>query len=140
MRLASLLIGGVVADAIGIRAVYYVGAVLLVAAALSRLTATHDGSRQNSRAGPSGDELSGRTASSTRQEWRLAQSSTFLTASACTIASPRLARCSQELHNAAGARCHWSVRVGASAWAAVHGVQDRIDDRRGAGSSWSPSP
>lgn len=40
MRLASLLLGGVLADAFGIRAVYYLGGALLVAAALAGLTAT----------------------------------------------------------------------------------------------------
>jgi MFS family permease len=44
MRLASLLLGGVLADAIGIRAVYYAGAALLAAAALSGLIMTRSGS------------------------------------------------------------------------------------------------
>jgi MFS family permease len=38
MRLASLLAGGLLADAAGIRAVYYLGGVLLIAAALAGLT------------------------------------------------------------------------------------------------------
>jgi MFS family permease len=40
MRLASLLLGGVVADAFGIRSVYYIGAALLLLAALAGLTAS----------------------------------------------------------------------------------------------------
>lgn len=55
MRLASLLIGGVAADVIGIRAVYYAGAVLLAAAALSGLTATRSNSRESFHGAPSGD-------------------------------------------------------------------------------------
>jgi MFS family permease len=39
MRLASLLFGAVLADGLGIRAVFYVGGVLLLAAALAGLTA-----------------------------------------------------------------------------------------------------
>ncbi len=39
MRLASLLLGGVLADTIGIRAVYYLGGALLIAAALTGLSA-----------------------------------------------------------------------------------------------------
>ena len=38
MRLTSLLIGGLLADAVGIRAVYYLGGALLAAAALAGLT------------------------------------------------------------------------------------------------------
>ena len=38
MRLASLLLGGLLADAAGIRAVYYTGGALLVAAALTGVT------------------------------------------------------------------------------------------------------
>ena len=38
MRLASLILGGVLADALGIRAVFYVGGALLVAAALAGIT------------------------------------------------------------------------------------------------------
>ena len=40
MRLASLLLGGALADTLGIRAVYYTGAALLLAAALSGLLTT----------------------------------------------------------------------------------------------------
>jgi len=40
MRLASLLLGGVVADAFGVRSVYYLGAALLLLAALAGLTAS----------------------------------------------------------------------------------------------------
>jgi len=40
MRLASLLLGGVLADAFGIRAVFYTGGVLLLAAALAGVTAS----------------------------------------------------------------------------------------------------
>ncbi len=40
MRLVSLLIGGVLADAIGIRAVFYTGGALLIAAALTGVAAT----------------------------------------------------------------------------------------------------
>lgn len=39
MRLASLVLGGVLADALGIRAVFYIGGALLVAAALAGTTA-----------------------------------------------------------------------------------------------------
>jgi predicted MFS family arabinose efflux permease len=39
MRLASLLLGAVLADSLGIRAVFYVGGVLLLAAALAGMTA-----------------------------------------------------------------------------------------------------
>ncbi len=42
MRLASLLLGGVLADAFGIRAVYYCGGLLLLAAALAGLTTSAD--------------------------------------------------------------------------------------------------
>ncbi len=38
MRLASLLLGGLLADAYGIRAVFYLGGVLLLAAALTGFT------------------------------------------------------------------------------------------------------
>ena len=38
MRLVSLLLGGLLADVAGIRAVYYLGGALLVAAALTGLT------------------------------------------------------------------------------------------------------
>jgi hypothetical protein len=38
MRLASLLAGGLLADAAGIRAVYYLGGALMAAAALAGLT------------------------------------------------------------------------------------------------------
>jgi hypothetical protein len=38
MRLASLLLGGLLADTAGIRAVYYLGGTLLAAAALAGLT------------------------------------------------------------------------------------------------------
>ena len=40
MRLASLLLGGVVADAFGVRSVYYLGGALLLLAALAGLTAS----------------------------------------------------------------------------------------------------
>jgi len=40
MRLASLLLGGVVADAFGVRSVYYLGAALLLLAALAGFTAS----------------------------------------------------------------------------------------------------
>jgi len=40
MRLASLLLGGVLADTLGIRAVYYTGGALLLAAALTGLLTT----------------------------------------------------------------------------------------------------
>lgn len=40
MRLASLLVGGLVADTLGIRAVFYTGGVLLLAAALAGVTAS----------------------------------------------------------------------------------------------------
>ncbi len=40
MRLASLLVGGVLADTLGIRAVFYSGGVLLLAAALAGVTAS----------------------------------------------------------------------------------------------------
>ncbi len=49
MRLSSLLLGGLLADAYGIRAVFYVGGVLLLAAALAGLTAS-----SGSRSGGSG--------------------------------------------------------------------------------------
>jgi len=39
MRLASLLLGGLLADTFGIRAVFYIGGVLLLAAALTGATA-----------------------------------------------------------------------------------------------------
>jgi hypothetical protein len=39
MRLASLLLGGLFADTAGIRAVYYLGGILLAAAALAGFTA-----------------------------------------------------------------------------------------------------
>lgn len=39
MRLVSLLLGGLVADTIGIRAVFYAGGALLIAAALTGLAA-----------------------------------------------------------------------------------------------------
>jgi MFS family permease len=47
MRLASLLAGGLLADTVGIRAVYYCGAALLAAAALTGLTLS--GLRQSQR-------------------------------------------------------------------------------------------
>jgi len=40
MRLASLLLGGLLTDTAGIRAVYYLGGILLAAAALAGLTTT----------------------------------------------------------------------------------------------------
>jgi hypothetical protein len=40
MRLASLLLGGLLADTAGIRAVYYLGGILLAAAALAGFTTT----------------------------------------------------------------------------------------------------
>ena len=43
MRLASLLLGGVLADTLGIRAVYYTGGALLLAAALTGLLTTSRG-------------------------------------------------------------------------------------------------
>jgi len=54
MRLASLLLGGVLADTLGIRAVYYTGGALLLAAALSGLLTASPttASRQSSIAAP----------------------------------------------------------------------------------------
>ena len=40
MRLVSLLLGGILADTIGIRAVFYTGGALLIAAALTGVAAS----------------------------------------------------------------------------------------------------
>lgn len=45
MRLASLFTGGLLADAVGIRAVYYLGGTLLLAAALAGLSLAGCGSK-----------------------------------------------------------------------------------------------
>ncbi len=51
MRLVSLLLGGLLADTAGIRAVYYLGGILLAAAALAGFTtARHTGNRSPARA------------------------------------------------------------------------------------------
>lgn len=48
MRLASLLIGGLLADSLGIRAVFYAGGLLLIAAALVGVAGTGAGARRPS--------------------------------------------------------------------------------------------
>lgn len=54
MRLASLVLGGLLADRLGIRAVYYLGGALLVAAAIAGMT-TATGSRRRTAEAGDGD-------------------------------------------------------------------------------------
>ncbi len=55
MRLASLLLGGLLADAAGIRAVYYAGGALLAAAAFAGLALAGPAGKPVARSGPDGE-------------------------------------------------------------------------------------